>query len=255
MEDYLTLAALMRFGYAVAAVIMVVAMSMWLDGRARKSLRTDDDGLGWRGAIASIRDNPIAAAIYYGARFVGICLLAGMVIGCTAVAAGPAMTDRYDGQIRKSVATWWGDYPHWAGWKAQLWQESRLNPRAVSPVGAAGLAQFMPATWSQVVRELRLPPEARVDSDLAIDAGAYYMAKQRKAWSSPRPIEDRQQLAQASYNAGLGNILAAQRACRGAVLYDDIIACLPAITGRHSRETIDYVDRVAKWRAMIEAGL
>ncbi|NJQ04047.1 C40 family peptidase [Streptomyces lonarensis] len=30
---------------------------------------------------------------------------------------------------------------------AQLWQESRFDPEATSPVGAVGIAQFMPATW------------------------------------------------------------------------------------------------------------
>lgn len=89
----------------------------------------------------------------------------------------------------------------------------------------------------------------------AIIAGAYYMARLRRSWSSPRPGEDRQRLAQASYNAGLGSLLAAQRACEGRLLYSEIVVCLPQITGQHSRETITYVERIARWHKMMEAGL
>ncbi|MEV7090138.1 bifunctional lytic transglycosylase/C40 family peptidase [Streptomyces sp. NPDC093085] len=32
---------------------------------------------------------------------------------------------------------------------AQLYNESKFNPKAVSPVGALGIAQFMPATWAE----------------------------------------------------------------------------------------------------------
>lgn len=42
----------------------------------------------------------------------------------------------------------------WRLLKAQYYQESHLKPNAVSPVGAAGVAQFMPATWRQISREL-----------------------------------------------------------------------------------------------------
>ena len=38
--------------------------------------------------------------------------------------------------------------------KAQLWQESRFRVDAVSPVGAQGVAQFMPATWQEQTAKL-----------------------------------------------------------------------------------------------------
>lgn len=152
--------------------------------------------------------------------------------------------DRYDDQIQQSVRKYWGHFPQWQFWKAQLYQESLFDPLAVSPVGAAGLAQFMPATWDQIARELGLGSVSPHDSRYAITAGAYYMAKLSRSWKSERSDLDRQRLAMASYNAGMGNLLKAQRACGGHNDYPRIIACLPEITGHHSKETITYVERI-----------
>lgn len=137
-------------------------------------------------------------------------------------------------------------------YKAQLYQESRLKPSARSPVGAAGVAQFMPGTWKEMVNRFGYDKTSTpYDTKLAIEAGARYMRLQRMQWSSPRPQQDRQYLAQASYNAGLGNMLKAQRKCEMAVLYSDIIKCLPMITGHHSKETITYVERISRWRYLM----
>jgi soluble lytic murein transglycosylase-like protein len=170
-----------------------------------------------------------------------------------ASSSATSFPDRYDQDIRRAVKDYWPAYPFWVAWKAQLWQESRLNPLAVSPVGARGLAQFMPGTWADVSRELQLVGIGiSPTSDVAIKAGAYYMAKLRAAWSSKRPEEDRHRLAQASYNAGMGHILSAQRACGNPALYEPIIACLPQITGRNSEETIGYIKSIARWRQLME---
>ncbi|MBR0650361.1 transglycosylase SLT domain-containing protein [Roseomonas terrae] len=191
-------------------------------------------------------------------RFATACLFAsvimsilfgGQVLACSSASAGTLFPSRYDAQIRASVARHWPDHPDWLAWRAQLYQESRLRPDAVSPVGAAGLAQFMPGTWRDVVRELRLPPGVSPHQDIAIDAGAYFMAKMRRAWSSPRPSSERHRLAQASYNAGLGNILRAQSRCGGARDWADIVPCLPLVTGtRNAAETRGYVEAIARWR-------
>jgi membrane-bound lytic murein transglycosylase F len=138
-------------------------------------------------------------------------------------------------------------------WKAQLYQESRLDPDAVSPVGAAGLAQFMPATWSMMVKEMHLGVRASPHTArFAIPAGAAYMANLRRQWSAPRPQGDRHALAAASYNAGLGHLLNAQKLCGGKNRYLDIIRCLPRVTGKHSEETIQYVKRIWHWWRLME---
>jgi membrane-bound lytic murein transglycosylase MltF len=179
--------------------------------------------------------------------------MASVLAFISALAASPspswsqAFSARYDSDIVGAVAKFWPDFPYPLAWKAQLYQESRLNPAAVSPVGARGLAQFMPGTWAEVQRDLgwsNVSPHAERQS---IYAGAYYMAKLRKAWKSKRPAWDRQWLAQASYNAGMGNLIRAQKKCGGPNRYDEIIWCLPNVTGHHSKETIDYVERIARW--------
>lgn len=103
-----------------------------------------------------------------------------------------------------------------------------------------------------MVAEMRLGLNASPHSETAIEAGAYYMAKLRRQWSAPRPQTDRHKLAAASYNAGLGHLLSAQKACGGPNLYNDIIRCLPRVTGRHSEETITYVQRIWKWWRLME---
>ena len=51
---------------------------------------------------------------------------------------------------------------------------------------------------------------------------------------------DRNDLGAASYNAGLANILAAQRRCGSAVVWRDIAPCLVDITGAGAHETLGY---------------
>jgi membrane-bound lytic murein transglycosylase F len=138
----------------------------------------------------------------------------------------------------------------WRLWKAQLYQESLLNPDAVSPVGARGLAQFMPGTWAEVSRQLGYEHLNPHMAEPAIIAGAYYMARQLAIWKAPRPAADRYSLAAASYNAGAGNIIKAQQVCGGSNGYAEIISCLPEVTGHHSKETKTYVQRI--WRYWTE---
>jgi membrane-bound lytic murein transglycosylase MltF len=141
----------------------------------------------------------------------------------------------------------------WRLLKAQYWQESRLRPDARSPVGAEGIAQFMPATWSEILRAMGRELVDRRLATPSIEAGAFYMARLRRNWSSPRPWEDRHKLSLASYNAGLGHILAAQRACKMPVFYHEIMACLPEITGKHAAETLGYAPAIWRWWRMMEA--
>lgn len=95
---------------------------------------------------------------------------------------------------------------------AQLMAESNFDPFAVSPAGAQGIAQFIPATAAAY--GLRDP----FDAAEAIDAQAHLMSDLIRRLGTPR-------LALAAYNAGPAPV----EACR----------CVPAIP-----ETSAYVSRI-----------
>ncbi|QPC90464.1 lytic transglycosylase domain-containing protein [Mesorhizobium sp. INR15] len=70
-----------------------------------------------------------------------------------------------------------------------IWKESRFDPNAVSPVGAEGIAQFMPGTAK--MRGLA----NSFDIDQAIPASAKYLAEMKTGYGNLG-------LAAAAYNAG-----------------------------------------------------
>lgn len=147
----------------------------------------------------------------------------------------------YDWRIKKA-ARHYLPYEPWLLYKAQLIQESSLNPQAQSAVGAQGIAQFMPQTWAETAQALGFQGKP-TDVRLAIPAGAYYMAKLRELWHWPRPENDRYNLALACYNVGCGWILKAQKACGDPSLYHPIMACLPKVM-KEPRETLNYAPKI-----------
>lgn len=230
---------LIRFGLGVVAVYLLLR------------LRDLVMNLDFKAVVARISDSGPGAGIYFGAWIIGLFLFAGSVL------ASPAPT-AYDLAIERAVRAHLPTVAHTHGWqlyKAQLWQESRLEPSAVSPAGAAGIAQFMPATWREIREQLQFGSVSPHVAEYAIEAGAVYMAQLRRRWHSPRPEWDRHSLALASYNAGMGNLLRAQRICGGVTRYASIMVCLPDVTGRHAQETTDYAPRIWRWHALMSAGL
>jgi soluble lytic murein transglycosylase-like protein len=156
----------------------------------------------------------------------------------------------YDDTIREAAARFLPADYDWRLLKAQLYQESRLNPKEVSRAGAMGIAQFMPRTWAEIAPQAGYPEASPWDVVPAIMCAACYMSQLLKKWYSPRPQLDRICLALASYNGGFGNILASQVAANRAMLYAEIVKPLGDITGQlNAGETRGYVANILEFYA------
>jgi membrane-bound lytic murein transglycosylase MltF len=149
----------------------------------------------------------------------------------------------YDELIKQSVIKHMPAYD-WRLLKALLWEESKMNPFAVSHVGAKGIAQFMPETWKEWRTKAGYSRHDETHPEASIFTAACYMEWLLGQWRSPRPPIDRFCLAAASYNSGLGDILKAQKAAGMVNGYREIIAKLPEIEPQHCAETIRYVKRI-----------
>ncbi len=129
------------------------------------------------------------------------CSAAGNAVGMPAAGGGeeepiaglPSFVPaRFRGPILRAAARWNVSAGLLA---AQLMAESNFNPFAVSPAGAQGIAQFMPATAASY--GLRDP----FDAPRAIDAQAHLMSDLLRQFGSTA-------LALAAYNAGRGPVAA-----------------------------------------------
>jgi soluble lytic murein transglycosylase-like protein len=115
-------------------------------------------------------------------------------------------------------------------------QESGFDPRAVSPVGAMGLMQVMPASAALAEGDEKLKRHTRVLLDPAMNLriGQDYLAYLIDRGVGPDLLR-----VIAAYNAGPGAVLKTEAMVGG----DDpllLIECLPAL------ETRNYVEKVAQ---------
>ncbi len=112
--------------------------------------------------------------------------------------------DRGDGQlspyddIAKEFAS-----DHNFDWRmlvAQMYQESRFDPKATSWAGAVGLMQIMPRTARELgVSNLK-------DPRLSVKAGVKYLDWVRDRFEPELSVKDRMWFTLAAYNAGVGHV-------------------------------------------------
>ncbi len=111
----------------------------------------------------------------------------------------------YDELVRRYADRYGFD---WRLITAQMYQESRFNPKAKSPVGARGLMQLMPRTAKAMGVKNTVDPAA------SIRGGIKYMDWLRDRFPANLPISERLWFSLAAYNAGIGHVHSARRLAR-----------------------------------------
>nr|WP_113866252.1 transglycosylase SLT domain-containing protein [Brenneria salicis]NMN91599.1 putative soluble lytic transglycosylase fused to an ABC-type amino acid-binding protein [Brenneria salicis ATCC 15712 = DSM 30166]RBP63071.1 transglycosylase-like protein with SLT domain [Brenneria salicis ATCC 15712 = DSM 30166]RLM30775.1 lytic murein transglycosylase [Brenneria salicis ATCC 15712 = DSM 30166] len=164
-------------------------------------------------------------------------------------AARPPAAQQYRSDLIRNARLDWGLNAPVADFAAQLHQESGWNPRAVSPVGAQGLAQFMPATaqWiSGIVPELKA--NQPFNPAWAIRALTRY---DRWIWQRVNAADDCQRMAMtlSGYNGGLGWVqrdqkLAARRGLDSQRWFGHVAAVNAGRSEANWRENRHYPQRI-----------
>ncbi|MGI1562022.1 transglycosylase SLT domain-containing protein, partial [Klebsiella michiganensis] len=133
-----------------------------------------------------------------------LCLLS----GChPALAASiPVEARQYQRELTRNARAVWGLNAPVSTFAAQIHQESQWNARARSPVGAQGLAQFMPATASWIAG---IYPEQLKDHQPYNPSWSMRALVQYNRWHWQRITGtasdcDRMAFALSAYNGGLG---------------------------------------------------
>lgn len=149
------------------------------------------------------------------------------------------------GLTRTARAVWGLDAPV-ATFAAQVHQESAWNPRAVSRAGAAGLAQFMPAT-SKWISGLDPQLQANQPFSAAWSLRAMVTYDQWLFDRAPPAYvpRDRMWVALRAYNGGLGHWQAESRKASDPSRAAVDAACGSAKRAKsHCRENLGYPRRI-----------
>jgi len=162
---------------------------------------------------------------------------------------------KFDPYFSKYTKRYFGPGFNWRIFKAQAVAESRLKAAATSRVGAMGIMQIMPRTFKEILKKNPTIKGTRAQPRWNIAAGIYYDRQLWNTWKARRPFQDRLNFMFGSYNAGKMNIIKAQKLAeksgRNPNLWPAIESELPEVTGKNSRETIGYVNKIEKIREVL----
>jgi membrane-bound lytic murein transglycosylase F len=182
-------------------------------------------------------------------RHAAVALGVLLVAGAPGLAASQAQrdADRYDQTFRKYSKRYFGVGFDWRVFKAQAMAESQMNPNARSWVGARGLMQLMPSTYKDI--QSRASGFGSIDDpEWNIAAGIMHDRSLWRRWERDSVDVDRREFMFASYNAGEGTIMKAQRACVERSLdrraWTSIETVAPEVRPWRYRETLGYVRKI-----------
>jgi membrane-bound lytic murein transglycosylase F len=141
------------------------------------------------------------------------------------------------------------------------YQESRWRPSAVSPKGAQGLMMLMPLTATKMgVKNV-------FAADENILGGARYLAYMKERIPKRIQDPDRTLMAMAAYNIGIGHLedarIITQMRKKNPDRWSEVRANLPRLSDpiwhsrvkrgyANGRETVQFVERVAQFAAILE---
>jgi|Deesub1362B_J571_1020462.scaffolds.fasta_scaffold04185_2 membrane-bound lytic murein transglycosylase F len=137
----------------------------------------------------------------------------------------------YDRIIKKYSRRYGFD---WRLIAAQIFVESRFNPRARSHRGALGLMQILPGT----ARHFGIDPKLLLKPEQNIALGTFYDRRLYNLWDGTQGIH-RIAFMLASYNAGRRRVLRAQQKAHKPHLWEGVRPYLP-------KQTREYVRKIFK---------
>lgn len=138
------------------------------------------------------------------ARYALIAVVALMLLPLLAMAADvPQAAKHYQRDLTRQARAVWGMDAPVAAFAAQIHQESRWRTDARSPVGAQGIAQFMPATATWISGAYRWGEAQPYNPGWALRALVTY---DRHLWERVQASDacSRMAMALSAYNGGLG---------------------------------------------------
>lgn len=196
-------------------------------------------------------------------RHLLIVLVAWAVTSCVATAHAQTASEphpragQYKHTLRQQSHLVWGLNAPVASFAAQIHQESRWNASAKSPVGAAGLTQFMPATARWIAgMDGQLASGDVYNPRWALRALVVYDKWLYDRVAAVNPCEQLA-FAMSAYNGGLGWVNKRKaRSPKPLVCFGATCDINPGITAANQRENSNYPKLILKTHeaAYVRAG-